>query len=415
LVVSRIALQPAVLDADTYANGDPTTFGLPLDLYSRLRESDPVRLMEFGDPSLVDRVWVVSRHEDIVAVDRDAETFAADRGHINIWRSTPADPKNGGMPAMLTYDGADHKRNRGVVKKGFHPRIVDGLAEGFRRYAVEIAEAAMKAEGPFDYVTEIAHRMPMEALGDVLGVPREDREAFFGWVDVFAAPFDPRVTASPDHVVKAIGALLTYTSELADRKAVDPGEDVMSKLALARAAGEISGQELLGNVTVLAAGAAESTRSALSHGMHELMRDPEQLAWLRERVDDIPMTAIHEIVRIATPFTHFVRTTTRDIEMHGVHVPAGELVCMLFPSGNFDPEAFVEPNRFDLSRKDNPHVSFGRGPHGCLGKHIAALEMKILLEELLQRVELSPAGPISYIRDAYSRGVHQLPVTARAL
>lgn len=408
-------MQPAVLDADTYANGDPATFGLPLDLYARLRESEPVRLVEFDDPTLVDRVWVVSRHEDIVKVDRDPDTFGADRGHINIWRSTPADPKNGGMPAMLTYDGADHKRNRGVVKMGFHPGIMSGLADGFRRYAVEIAESAMKASGPFDYVTEIAHRMPMEALGDVLGVPREDRPSFFGWVDVFAAPFDPRVTPSPEHVVEAVAALMAYTSELADVKAKDPGEDVLSKLAVARSSGEISDQELLGNVVVLAAGAAESTRSALSHGMHELMRNPEQLAWLRDRIEDIPMTAIHEIVRIATPFTHFVRTTTRDVEMHGVHVPAGELVCMLFPAGNFDPEVFVEPTRFDLAREDNPHLSFGRGPHGCLGKHVAALEMKILLEELLQRVELTPAGPISYIRDAYSRGVHQLPVSARAL
>jgi cytochrome P450 len=171
--------------------------------------------------------------------------------------------------------------------------------------------------------------------------------------------------------------------------------------------------EIKGNVTLLASGAAESTRTSLGHGMHELMRNPEQMAWLRERADDIPLTVAQEIVRIASPFTHLVRFATKDTEIRGQEIKEGEPVAMLFMSGNFDPEAFDDdPAVFDLSREKNPHLSFGRGPHSCLGKHVAALEIKVLLEELLQRTkDIQPAGEISYIRDAYSRGVYELPVT----
>jgi cholest-4-en-3-one 26-monooxygenase len=177
----------------------------------------------------------------------------------------------------------------------------------------------------------------------------------------------------------------------------------------------MSEDEIQGNVALLASGAAESTRTTLGHGMHELMRDGEQMAWLRERADDIPSTVVQEMVRIASPFTHLSRTATKDVELHGQHINEGDKVAMLFAAGNFDPEVFEEPRRFDLSRENNPHLSFGRGPHSCLGKHIAALEIKILLEELLQRTrEIKPAGPISYSRDNYSRGVYELPVTVTA-
>jgi cholest-4-en-3-one 26-monooxygenase len=168
----------------------------------------------------------------------------------------------------------------------------------------------------------------------------------------------------------------------------------------------------MGNVALLASGAAESTRTALSHGMHELMRNPEQMAYLREHASDIPDVAIQEIVRIATPFTHLVRTATQDHELHGKKIKEGDIVLMLFAAGNFDERAFDEPNAFNLAREKNPHVSFGRGPHQCIGKHVVSLEIKILLEELLQRTrDIKPAGEISYVRDAYSRGVYDLPVT----
>lgn len=399
-----------VLDADTYANGNPTTFGLPLDQYTWLRDNEPCYLQEFDDPMLIDRAWVVSRHEDIWAVDRNAELYAANRGGVNMWRVTPLDANAGGKPAMLTMDGPKHRAQRGVMSKAFTPGMVQKLEEKFREYAVTIVDAALE-KGTFNFVTDIGHAMPMEALGDVLGVPAGDRPKFFEWVDTFAAPFDTRITPSFEHVFNAIMALFGYAVELGDLKRREPGDDVITQLVQA-GADVISEDELMGNVALLASGAAESTRTALSHGMHELMRNPEQMAYLREHADDIPATAIQELVRIATPFTHLVRTATADHELHGKEIKEGDVVLMLFVAGNFDERAFDNPNTFDLAREKNPHVSFGRGPHQCLGKHVASLEMKILLEELLQRTkDITPAGDINYVRDAYSRGVYQLPVT----
>jgi cytochrome P450 len=399
-----------VLDADTYANGDPTTFGLPLEQFKYLRDEDPCYLQEFDDPMLVDRAWVVSRHDDIWAVDRNSELYAADRGYVNMWKVTPIDPKVGGKPAMLTMDGDKHRRQRSVMNKAFTPRMVKHLEDKFREYAINIVDAALE-KGTFNFVTDIGHTMPMEALGDVLGVPRGQRAQFFEWVDTFAAPFDTRITPSFEHVLNAIMSLLNYSVELAELKRSEPGDDVITQMVQAGLE-VVSEDELMGNVVLLASGAAESTRSALSHGMHELMRNPEQMAWLRERADDIPGSAIQEIVRIASPFTHLVRTATSDHELQGKQIKEGDIILMLFAAGNFDERTFDEPNTFDLAREKNPHVSFGRGPHQCLGKHVASLEMKILLEELLKRTkDITPAGDIEYVRDAYSRGVYQLPVT----
>jgi cholest-4-en-3-one 26-monooxygenase len=343
-------------------------------------------------------------------VDRDSELYAADRGYVNMWKVTPIDPKVGGKPAMLTMDGEKHRSQRSVMNKAITPRMVKHLEDKFREYAVNIVDAALE-KGTFNFVTDIGHAMPMEALGDVLGVPRGQRPQFFEWVDTFAAPFDTRITPSFEHVLTAIFSLLNYSVELAELKRSEPGDDVITQMVQA-GLDVVSEDELMGNVALLASGAAESTRSALSHGMHELMRNPEQLAWLRERADDIPSTAIQEIVRIASPFTHLVRTATRDHELHGKQISEGDIVLMLFVAGNFDERAFDEPATFDLAREKNPHVSFGRGPHQCLGKHVASLEMKILMEELLKRTkDITPAGDIEYVRDAYSRGVYQLPVT----
>jgi cholest-4-en-3-one 26-monooxygenase len=401
-----------VLDADTYANGDPTTFGLPLDQYAYLRDEEPCYLYEFNDPMLVERAWVVSRHADIWAVDRNSELYAADRGYVNMWKVTPLDPRVGGKPAMLTMDGDKHRSQRGVMSRAFTPRMVKNLEEKFRKYAVTIVDAALE-KGTFNFVTDVGHMMPMEALGDVLGVPREQRPQFFEWVDTFAAPFDTRITPSFEAVANAILSLLNYSVGLGELKRREPGDDVITQLV--QAADVISEDELMGNMALLASGAAESTRTALSHGMHELMRNPEQMVWLRERADNIPDTAVQEIVRIAAPFTHLVRTATSDHELHGKEIKEGDIVLMLFAAGNFDERAFDEPNTFNLARENNPHLSFGRGPHQCLGKHVASLEMKILLEELLQRTkDIQPAGDIVYVRDAYSRGVYQLPVTITA-
>jgi cholest-4-en-3-one 26-monooxygenase len=167
----------------------------------------------------------------------------------------------------------------------------------------------------------------------------------------------------------------------------------------------------MGAVVLLANGGSETTRAALSHGMIGLLNHPDQMAWLRERKDGIPETAAQEIIRWASPIIHMCRTLTRDVELHGTTIPEGERVALLWACANFDPDQFEAPMRFDLSRDPNPHTAFGRGPHACLGKHIAALETKVLMRELLSRTkDIRLTGDVQYVRDSFARGVYDLPV-----
>jgi cholest-4-en-3-one 26-monooxygenase len=408
----------AVLDNEAYGSGNPRTFGLPLDQYDYLREHAPCYRQEFDNPMLLERVWVLSRYADVEAVDRDPETWGCDLAPVNIWKIAPIAPKKlveevgFGKPAMLMMDGDDHRRNRGVVSRAFTPPVVRKLEGRFREYARQTIDNALAQDGPFNFVQVVAHQMPLQALGDVIGVPESDRAQFFGWVDQFASPFDERVTPSFEQVAQSILALLGYALELRELRTREPGDDVMSKIVQASAGDQLTEDEVMGNVALLASGAAESTRSALSHAMHQLMLEPEKMAWLREYRDDVPFTAVQEILRTSSPFIHFVRTARRDVELHGQLIKAGERVAILIASANFDPAVFENPRDFDLLRDPNPHYTFGKGPHACLGKHVAALEIKLLIEELLQRTkEIRPAGEISYVRDTFSRSVYELPVT----
>lgn len=393
-----------VFDPEVYGNGDPTTFGLPLDLYQHMRDHEPCVHIELDHPMLIDSVWVVSRHEDISAIDRDPETWASNIKHPLIWTYAPLDPTM--KPGLIVQDGEEHKARKAMVGRGFRPARVQGLEAKFRKYAKEVVDAALE-KGTIDFAHDIAHMMPVQALGDILGVPEPDREQFFTWVDTFASPFDERVALSPEKVGQALMELWDYGLEQVEARKQAPADDVFSQIA----AMHVSDDEVQGNVALFASGAAETTRAALCHGMHELMRNPEQMAWLRDRSDDIPPTVAQEFVRIGNAIISLCRVATRDVELHGQTIRKGEQVAMLFAAGNFDERAFDAPRAFDLSREPNPHLGFGRGAHACLGKHVAALEMKVLLEELLQRTsDIRPTGPIDYLKDNYSRGVYSLPV-----
>jgi cholest-4-en-3-one 26-monooxygenase len=394
-----------IFDAEVYGNGDPATFGLPLDLYDRMREEAPVVKLHFDDPLLIPDVWVVTRHDYICEIGRDPENFVSDRGVPTIWRHSPVDPVN--KPGLLVQDGETHRDRRAVIGKAFRPAAVQGYERKFRGYAQAVVERALKMR-TFDFISECAHALPIQALGDVMGVPEEDRPQFFRWVDTFTSPYDPRVAPTFEQVEQALLEIWAYGLQQVARKRREPADDVMSRIAEM----DISDDEIMGHVAIFATGAAESTRAALGHGLHELMRDPEQMAWLRERADDVPPTVAQEMVRIANPGISILRTAAHDVEFHGQLMKEGDRVAPVFPAGNFDPEAIPDPRRFDLSRDPNEHVAFGRGLHSCIGKHVAAFEIKILLEEILQRTkDIRPAGPVSYIKSNVTRGVYSLPVT----
>lgn len=394
-----------VFDPEVYGNGDPTTFGLPLDLYDRMRREVPVVKLHLDDPLLIDEVWAITRHDYICEIGRDSNNFVSDRDLPTIWRHSPVDPVN--KPGLLVQDGEVHRSRRIVIGKAFRPTAITKYEARFRDYAAAVVAGAVE-KGTFDFITEIAHALPVQALGDVMGVPQDDRPKFFEWVDKFTSPYDPRVAPSFEEVSQALLDIWAYGLELVAHKRREPADDVLSRIAEL----DISDDEVMGHVAIFATGAAESTSAALGHGLHELMRNPQQMAWLRERTDDIPATVAQEMVRVSNPGISILRTAANDIDFHGFRIRQGDRIAPVFPAGNFDPDAIADPRRFDVGRDPNPHVGFGRGTHTCIGKHVAAFEIKILLEELLMRTkDIQPAGPISYIKSNVTRGVYSLPVT----
>jgi cholest-4-en-3-one 26-monooxygenase len=402
-----------VLNPDCYGRGVPEQNGLPLDQYAWLREEAPIFKQTIADPQLVDEVWVVTRWGDVNAIDRDPLTYCSNRGVLTR-RFDLTQVDQGGKPTMINMDGADHRRNRRVISRGFTPGVVRTFELHFRTLAQRIVERAV-AMGTFDFVKEIAIEMPLHAIADLMGVPGPDRAKFLTWINAFTVPTDPAYAPTMDDVMVALDGMWNYGVQLAEQRRRDPGTDLMSKIVEAVDDDTLSDEELMGFTVLLAGAGADTTRNASSFTLDGLLRNPEQHALLREQADDISRSATEEMVRWASPVIHFCRTTTCEVEIHGQTIGPGEKIAIMFASANYDPDAIPDPLRFDLTRDPNPHLAFGAGPHVCLGRHIAHLELKILFEELMRQTrEIRPAGDIVYTRDSFLRGVTSLPITVTA-
>jgi cholest-4-en-3-one 26-monooxygenase len=404
-----------VLNPDTYGHGDPETSGLPHGQYDHLRDEAPVFRQAMHDPYLVGEVWVVSRHEDVTALSRDNETFSSARGSVNTFKPNPFNcyqvAQVGGMPSMILMDGHEHRRQRKVISPAFTPVTVRAFEAQLREYARDLVQDVV-AMHEFDFVDEVATKIPLHSVAELLGVPEEDRPKVLKWAKALSNPTDPHCASSPEEMMEGAQSLGRYALELLGRRRDSRSEtDVFSKIASARTADALTDNELMGFFIILCAAGSDTTRAVLSHGLHELMRNPEQMTWLRAHARDIPRAATEELVRWASPVVHMCRTAVRDVELHGQLIGEGESVALLYPAANYDPSAFDEPRRLNLARDPNPHLGFGGGAHICLGRHIAHVEIKVILEELLRRTsEIRPAGEIEYVREAWMRGVRALPV-----
>jgi cholest-4-en-3-one 26-monooxygenase len=398
-----------VLDPDLYATGDPRHNGLPHELFDQLRDSSPVHLQEMSDPMFIERAWVVTRYDDAVHVLRSTDTYNSLRG-TSVRRLNPTLPDSGGKAAMVSLEGSDHTRNRRIVSRGFTPAVVRTFERHFRALAADIVDRALTL-GDFDFVAEIASTLPLYAICDLIGVPEGDRAQLLSWTNAFTVPTDPEYAPSIDVVHEAIEGIWSYGVSLAAIKRVQPADDVMSKIVAAVDSESLTEDELMGFMLTLTAAGNETTRNTLAHGLLALLQRPDAMSWLRHRADDIPPSAVEELLRWSSPVIHSRRTAAIDTELHGQMIRAGDAVVVLYPAANFDARQFVQPLEFDLQRAPNPHITFAVGPHVCLGAHVARLEIKILFEELLRRtVSINLLGRPQYARDNALRGMKHLPV-----
>lgn len=408
---------PDVFDPRQYAAG------VPHDAYRVLRDHHPVAWQE--EPEVLGwpagpGFWAVTRHADVVRVLKDSATYSS---HIGATQIRDPDPDD--LPfirrMMLNQDPPGHGRLRRLVSRAFTPgrieRFTRVTAQRARTLLAHALETARAADGTADLVTAVTDDYALLNLADLLGVPEADRELLLHWtqrvigyqdpdeagppvLDTHGRPVNPRSPAM-------LRDMFDYARRLAAHKRRFPADDVMT--ALAHDA-ELAGPELEMFFFLLTVAGNDTVRSAAPGGLLELAEHPEPYRRLREGRVELG-TAVEELLRLHPPVLTFRRTVAQDTELAGRRIRAGDKVVVFHASANRDERIFTEPHRLDLSRAPNPHVSFGGGPHVCLGAHFARLQLRVLYRETLRVLpELRTAGPPQRLVSNFINGLKSLPV-----
>ncbi|CAN5893465.1 cytochrome P450 [soil metagenome] len=393
--------------------------GLPHQTFAWLREHDPVHWVDEHDGA---GFWAVTRHADVRTVGRDPATFSSAAG-IRLEEMAPDELE--GRRTLMEHDPPDHTRLRRLVQEAFSRPVVARYEDELRRLAVEVVEEAV-ARSEFDFVTEVARPLPIAMLCRLLGVPDSDIDHLVTLADEMVSNTDPEFTRlvvdmsdTGDYRLlpfrsPAAVEVFDYAQELADSRRRRPGEDLITTLVSATLSGRpLTDLEFKNFFALLLVAGNETTRHSISQGMLAFIDNPAQR---RRWVEDVSVrrTGTEEILRWASVTIHFRRTATCDTELSGRDVAAGDKVVMWYPSANRDEREFTEPLRFDLGRDPNRHVTFGHGPHMCVGAWLARLEIRVLFEELLPRLaDIEVSGPLVRLRSNFHHGINHLPVRVR--
>jgi cytochrome P450 len=354
--------------------------------------------------------WALVRYDDIRMASRSPEVFRSGDGVM--FGDAPAEFLEA-TQSFLAMDAPRHTKLRGLVSSAFTPRQVKRIEDGIRANARRIvAEAAPLGDG--DFVALVAKRLPLQTISDMMGVPDADRERVVEAADVIVTAADPEVTGDRPIVEvlgEAIFTLHSFASEFAAHREQHPGDDLMTALVEAEVDGEkLTHAEIAAFFVLLSVAGNDTTRHTTSHALRALTLNPDQAALLREDPSRLPV-AVEEFIRWATPVMTFRRTTTREVELHGETIPAGEKVVLFYHSGNRDETAFEDPWRFDVTRDPNRHLGFGGGgPHFCLGASLARTQLAAIFGELYAQIPDIEAGePELYRGGAFIHGIKRMP------
>lgn len=394
---------------------DRFTQGAPHDWFTWLRANDPVyHHPEPDGPGF----WVITKLDDIETVSRDFETFssAASRGGVvglPEVSAQDAERREATGSLMLFMDPPGHTRYRRLVNRGFTPRMIGKMEDHIRDLTIKILDGALPKD-ELDFVVDVAAELPLEVIAELIGVPSEDRHKLFDWSNrLIAGDDDPEYQISEDKVTEAQVEIFMYAQQLAAAHRENPGEDIIDALLDAEIDGEsLSEADFNMFFVLLAVAGNETTRNAITHGLHAFLENRDQWELLRSDPQRYIGGATEEILRWATPVMYFRRNATRDFELRDKTIKAGDKVSMWYISANRDEEVFADPFRFDITRDPNPHVAFGGGgPHFCLGAQLARMEIKVFFEELLQRApNIEALGGPDRLRSNWIGGIKHLPV-----
>jgi cytochrome P450 len=389
--------------------------------FARLRREAPISLHEPPEDILglpqQERMsyWAIVRYEDVRAISRDPENFCSGEG--TQFADAPPEFLEASM-SFLAMDAPRHTKLRGLVSSAFTPRQVARIEEGIRVNARRIVEEA-SGSGGGDFVELVAKRLPLVTISDMIGVPDADRERVVAAADLLVTASDPEAFGerSPIEVLgEALWTLTQFATELAAFRESNPGEDLMTALVQADVDGErLTHAEIAAFFVLLSVAGNDTTRHTTSHAMRALTVNPEERALLLEDLDERLGAAVEEFIRWASPVMTFRRTTTRPVELHGEHLPAGEKVVLFYHSANRDEQVFEDPWRFDVTRDPNRHLGFGGGgPHYCLGASLARAQLRSIFGELLRVIPDIQAGEPELLRSAFVHGVKRMDCEFRA-
>ncbi|MET0146752.1 MAG: cytochrome P450 [Ilumatobacteraceae bacterium] len=414
-------------DADI-ADPDTYTAGVPHATFLRLRRDDPVSWWD-DDHAGGRGFWAVTRHADLLQVSRAVDTFSSASG-IRLEEMDAEETE--ARRTMMELDPPTHTAYRRLVSKPFSRREVMASEHAIRLLARSVIDDAL-ASGTFDFVDAVAKQLPMRMLGTLLGVPDEDGPWLVERGDALLGNTDPEFTTHPVGLVDtdefrlmpfrspAGIDLFRYAQEQARRRREHPTDDVISDLLAPKVDGEVlSDHEFNNFFTLLVAAGNDTTRYTMTAGMKALIERPAALDELRDAIErgdrELVTSAVEEILRWGSVTMHFRRTATRDTELAGRSIRAGDKVLLWFMSADYDEAAFSDPFSFDLRRSPNPQVAFGlMSPHLCLGAQLARLEIRVVFEELLPRLaDVRLAGPSDRLRSNFIAGIKRLPVEVTA-
>ena len=364
--------------------------GFPDDLFVELRRERPIFKHELTDgvAKTVKRdFWMTTRHRHAQRIHRDTDAFTAVDGPliqpIGVMTS---------FPTIIHMDPPDLTKRRRVMSHAFTPKAIGKLEEGIRTRAASLIDRLLAAGGG-DWIGDVADVLPMTVIGDIIGIPDEDRPDIFDTLDRILSANSPDSQLTEQDQLELFGKVFTYALELTAEKRRNPVDDIWSTLTTAVITDE-NGEELSLPANeleifffVLAFAGSDTTKNALAAGLQAFVADPGQIE--RYRADEaIRASAVEEVLRWSTPVAFWTRSAKMDLEMDGVTIPKGDRVVSMLRSANRDEEVFTDPFSFDIGRDHNPHVTFGGGgPHHCLGAMLARAEIRAVLDELLCRAD----------------------------
>jgi cholest-4-en-3-one 26-monooxygenase len=406
-VISRSGNTPNIPAGFDFLDPDINLADLPVAELAELRKAEPVHWVDvpggtggFGDKGY----WLVTKHADVKEVSKRNDVFGSSPdGAIPVWpQEMTRDAIDLQRNVLLNMDAPQHTRLRKIISRGFTPRAIGRLQEELNQRAQSIAKTAAAA-GSGDFVEQVSCELPLQAIAGLLGVPQEDRDKIFRWSNEMTGGEDPEY-ADIDPAMSSV-ELIQYAMQMAEEKAKNPGDDIVTTLIEADIEGEkLSDDEFGFFVIMLSVAGNETTRNSITHGMIAFANNPDQWELFKK---ERPETAADEIVRWATPVSAFQRTALEDVELGGAAIKKGQRVVMSYRSANFDEEVFEKPHTFNILRDPNPHVGFGgTGAHYCIGANLARMTINLIFNAVADHMpDLKPIGEPERLRSGWLNGI----------